>query len=127
MYKLLSVAILSVFFIVGILLFAPGTHKRPKNIRSAKLEERKKQTNIFQSDNSNTANNESLDFSSSDNSNQSKNKALSRGMNEKFFAYFDKNQYHTMKMNLREKMTSHADSIVKSKKAHKSYDTENDI
>lgn len=132
MYKLLAAAILSVFLLAGILLFAPGTsHKKQTHKKNTKIENNN-QTNIFQTkDNSSNLTNSNFekinDLSLSQNTDQPRNDASSHGMDEKFFAYFDKNQYHTMKMNLQEKMTSHSDSIVKSKKAQKNYDKENDI
>lgn len=124
MYKLLAAAIVSVFMIIFLFLFAPGTKKidKPK----PKTENIRKQETVVHKDekvtslmSASTNNDDLITFKKMD---IPRGDAASHGMEEKYFESFDINDFNTMSYNLEERLSSISKARVKSERAKKGYD-----
>ena len=127
MYKLLAAAIVSVFMIIFVMLFAPGTKKinKPKQ----KPGDIKKQETVVHKEEdvtdlmSASANNDEIvKFKKLNNP---RGDAASHGMEEKYFVPFDVGEYNTMNRNLEERLNSISNARVKRDRAKKNYDAKN--
>jgi hypothetical protein len=124
MYKLLAAAIVSVFMIIFLFLFAPGTKKidKPKQ----KTDNIRKQETVVHKDekvtslmSASTNNDDLITFKKMD---IPRGDAASHGMEEKYFESFDINDFNTMSYNLEERLSSISKARVKSERAKKGYD-----
>jgi uncharacterized membrane protein YhiD involved in acid resistance len=125
MYKLVAAAIVSVFMIVFLFLFAPGTKKidRPK----PKTDNIKKQETVVHNEENLTDlmsasinDDDKITFKKMDNP---RGDAASHGMEEKYFESFDINDFNTMSYNLEERLSSISKARVKSERAKKGYES----
>ena len=127
MYKLLAAAIVSVFMIVFVFLFAPGTKKinhktveKPVEKNSQETKATKENINDLLSAVANS--DEKITFQKL---NIPRGDAASHGMEEKFFDSFDINDFNTMSYNLEEKLISISNARIKSERAKKGYESKN--
>ena len=124
MYKLLAAAIVSIFMIVFLFLFAPGTKKIDK--AKQKTDNIKKQERVVHKEEkvtdliSATSDDEKITFKKMD---IPRGDAASHGMEEKYFESFNINDFNTMSYNLEERLTSISKAKVKSERAKKSYES----
>ncbi len=127
MYKLLAAAIVSVFMIVFLFLFAPGTKKIDKT--KQKTDNIKKQESVIHKEenvtdlmSASTKDDEIITFRKMD---IPRGDAASHGMQEKYFESFDINDFNTMSYNLEERLSSISKARVKSERAKKGYESKN--
>ncbi len=121
MYKLLAAAIVSVFMIIFVFSFAPGTRRKANKPKEKPVVENneikvsapEKVTDLMSAK---VNGDEKVQFKKLS---VPRGDAASHGMDEKFFDAFSVNEYQTMNRNLEEKLVSISNARVKSAKAKK--------
>jgi hypothetical protein len=122
MYKLLAAAIVSIFMIIFVFSFAPGTRRKSDKPKKEKpvienneinVSAPKKVTDLMSA---NVNSDEKVNFKKLS---VPRGDAASHGMDEKFFEEFPVTEYQTMNRNLEEKLVSISNARVKSAKAKK--------
>ena len=122
MYKLLAAAIVSVFMIIFIMLFAPGTKKFDHKTKQKPVEKKQEveieHENIGNLMSANVEDEEKPQFKKL---NHARTDAASHGMDEKFFISYNENKYETMCRNMEERLISIAKARIQSERAKKGY------
>ena len=124
MYKLLAAAIISVFMIIFVFLFAPGTkrinHKnKEKPVVKTNQEVKTSNEDVSELMSASTNNDEIVTFKKLSNP---RGDAASHGMEEKYFVPFDINEFNTMSRNMEERLNSISNARVKKERAKKGYE-----
>ena len=124
MYKLLAAAIVSVFMIIFVFLFAPGT-KRINKPKQKPSDIKKQETVVHKEENVTdlmsvkSSDDDIVTFKKMDNP---RGDAASHGMEEKYFVPFNLGEFNTMNRNLEERLISISNARVKSERAKKNYE-----
>ena len=121
MYKLLAAAIVSIFMIIFVFSFAPGTRRKsnkPKEKPVIVKNEIKVATpeNVTNLMSANSNSDDKIDFKKLS---TPRGDASSHGMEDKYFMEFNINDYQTMSRNLEERLVSLSNARVKSERAKK--------
>ena len=122
MNKLIAAAIVSVFMIIFVMLFAPGTKRINQKPKQKPIKENYQEVNAPSSENvkdllsASVKEDDKIDFKKLE---VPRGDAASHGMEEKFFVPFNINDFDDMSKNLEERLISISNARTNSERAKK--------